>query len=96
MWNPIDLGYSATQIAYDLVKEETDGQAGRASIDAAASARSSSTTTARPRWPPPFVFDKPNIEEFSQDLLSRVPLSRQQIRRASAAGPLLLPLRQTC
>ncbi|MGO8396676.1 rhamnose ABC transporter substrate-binding protein, partial [Rhizobium ruizarguesonis] len=28
IWNPIDLGYSATQIAYRLVKGENDGKPG--------------------------------------------------------------------
>ena len=50
IWNPIDLGYSATMIAYDLAtKKARPSRAPRSRW--AAWARSSSTTTTKARWP---------------------------------------------
>ena len=50
IWDPIDLGYSATQIAYRLIKNETDGSPAPRSMPAGW-ARSRSATTAKLRWP---------------------------------------------
>jgi rhamnose transport system substrate-binding protein len=65
LWNPIDLGYAATTIAYNLAtgKEKATaggelsmGRLGKVKLDDDLSGPMA----------PPFVFDKSNIEEFSK------------------------------
>jgi rhamnose transport system substrate-binding protein len=65
LWNPIDLGYSATYLAYDLAvkKEEAKpgaelsiGRVGKITLDDDNSAPMAD----------PFTFDKSNIEKFSK------------------------------
>ncbi len=62
IWNPIDLGYSATMLAYDLVKgaeaapgaELPMGRMGNLTLD----------DNTEGAMADPFVYDKSNIEEF--------------------------------
>lgn len=61
IWNPIDLGYSATMIAYNLVKGNGNdqqvpmGRMGVAELDADGSAAMSD----------PFIYDASNVDEFA-------------------------------
>jgi rhamnose transport system substrate-binding protein len=61
IWNPIDLGYSATMLAYNLVKgvgndeEIPMGRMGVAELDADGSAAMSD----------PFIYDASNVDEFA-------------------------------
>ncbi|MEP4547680.1 MAG: rhamnose ABC transporter substrate-binding protein [Saccharospirillum sp.] len=61
IWNPIDLGYSATMIAYNLVKGNSNdqqvpmGRMGVAELDAGGSAAMSD----------PFIYDASNVDEFA-------------------------------
>jgi rhamnose transport system substrate-binding protein len=65
LWNPIDLGYSAVYLAYDLAvkKEKAEpgatlsiGRVGKITLD-----KDNSAAMANP-----FVFDKTNIEQYSK------------------------------
>jgi len=65
LWNPIDLGYSATYLAYDLAvkKEKAEpgatlsiGRVGKVTLD-----QDNSAAMANP-----FVFDKSNIEQYAK------------------------------
>ena len=65
LWNPIDLGYSAVYLAYDLAvkKEKAEpgatlsiGRVGKITLD-----QDNSAAMANP-----FVFDKTNIEQYSK------------------------------
>ena len=65
LWNPIDLGYAATTIAYNLAtgKEKATaggelcmGKLGKVKLDDDLSGPMA----------PPFVFDASNIDEFSK------------------------------
>ncbi len=62
IWNPIDLGYAATYIAYDLVKgtatakEASMGRLGKVQLDADGNGAMGK----------PFVYDAGNIDKFSK------------------------------
>ncbi|WP_131113549.1 rhamnose ABC transporter substrate-binding protein [Lichenihabitans psoromatis] len=64
IWNPIDLGYSATELAYDLVKgakaepgaELPMGRMGKLKLDAGNEGAMAD----------PFVYDKTNVDEFAK------------------------------
>ncbi|MDX7953032.1 rhamnose ABC transporter substrate-binding protein [Lichenihabitans sp. Uapishka_5] len=64
IWNPIDLGYSATYLADDLVKgakagdgaELPIGRMGKVKLDAGSEAAMAD----------PFVYDKTNVDEFAK------------------------------
>ncbi|NDL63251.1 rhamnose ABC transporter substrate-binding protein [Enterobacteriales bacterium SAP-6] len=62
IWNPIDLGYAATYIAYDLVKGKTKptqanmGRLGQVQLDADGNGAMSK----------PFVYDASNIDQYSK------------------------------
>ena len=65
LWNPIDLGYSATMLCHDLTvgkmeakpgAELSIGKVGKIKLDEHSAAAMA----------PPFQFDKKNIEEFSK------------------------------
>jgi rhamnose transport system substrate-binding protein len=65
LWNPIDLGYSAVQIAHQLVTGEATGEPGETiSIGRVGEITLDDTRSAA--MAAPFQFDKTNIEEFSQ------------------------------
>lgn len=65
IWNPIDLGYSATQIAYRLVKGDTDGKPG-SEVDAGRMGKIKIGENSEAAMADPFVYDAKNIDEFSK------------------------------
>lgn len=65
IWNPIDLGYSATQIAYHLVKGDTDGAPG-SEIEAGRMGKIKVGDNGEAAMALPFVYDASNIDEFSK------------------------------
>lgn len=65
IWNPIDLGYSATQIAYHLVKGDTDGAPG-SEIEAGRMGKIKVGDTGEAAMADPFVYDASNIDQFSK------------------------------
>ena len=66
LWNPIDLGYAATTIAYNLATGKEKAAAG-GELSMGSSARSSSTTTLSGPMAPPFVVRRArNIDEFAK------------------------------
>jgi rhamnose transport system substrate-binding protein len=65
IWNPIDLGYSATQIAYRLVKGDTDGAPG-SEIEAGRMGKIKVGDNGEAAMADPFVYNSSNIDEFSK------------------------------
>lgn len=65
IWNPIDLGYSATQIAYHLVKGDTDGAPG-SEIEAGRMGKIKVGDNGEAAMADPFVYNSSNIDEFSK------------------------------
>ncbi|HWT61137.1 MAG TPA: rhamnose ABC transporter substrate-binding protein [Ochrobactrum sp.] len=65
IWNPIDLGYSATQIAYHLVKGDADGMPG-SEIEAGRMGKIKIGDNGEAAMSDPFVYDASNIDEFSK------------------------------
>ncbi|MGN6777502.1 rhamnose ABC transporter substrate-binding protein [Rhizobium sp.] len=65
IWNPIDLGYSATQIAYRLVKGETDGKPG-SEINAGRMGKIKVGENGEAAMADPFVYNASNIDQFSK------------------------------
>jgi rhamnose ABC transporter, rhamnose-binding protein len=65
IWNPIDLGYSATQLAYHLVKGDTDGAPG-SEIPAGRMGTIKIGENGEAAMADPFVYDASNIDEFSK------------------------------
>lgn len=65
IWNPIDLGYSATQIAYRLVKGETDGKPG-SEIEAYRMGKIKVGDNGEAAMADPFVYNATNIDQFSK------------------------------
>ncbi len=65
LWNPIDLGYSAIQIAFQLVNKTAEAKPGATiSIGRVGSITLDDSLSAD--MAPPFEFNKGNIEEFSK------------------------------
>ena len=65
IWNPIDLGYSATQIAYHLAKGDADGAPG-SEIEAGRMGKIKIGDNGEAAMADPFVYDASNIDEFSK------------------------------
>jgi rhamnose transport system substrate-binding protein len=65
IWNPIDLGYSATQIAYHLVKGDADGKPG-SEIEDGRMGKIKIGENGEAAMSDPFVYDASNIDEFSK------------------------------
>ena len=65
LWNPIDLGYSAVQIAYDLSVKDMKAEPG-AVLPIGRMGEITLDDTNSAAMAPPFTFDKSNIEEFSK------------------------------
>ncbi|MEZ5477685.1 MAG: rhamnose ABC transporter substrate-binding protein [Thiolinea sp.] len=62
IWNPIDLGYAATTIAYNLVKgNATDKEVGMGRMGTAKLEEDGSAAMAEP-----FIYDASNVEEFAK------------------------------
>jgi rhamnose transport system substrate-binding protein len=64
LWNPIDLGYSATQIAYALVKGTIKGAAGE-TVKAGRMGNIKIGANGESVMGVPFVYNKDNIEKFA-------------------------------
>ncbi len=65
IWNPVDLGYSAAQIAYRIVKGETDAAPG-AEIEAGRMGSIKVGDNGEAAMADPFIYDASNIDEFSK------------------------------
>ncbi|MGB3813177.1 MAG: rhamnose ABC transporter substrate-binding protein [Shinella sp.] len=65
IWNPIDLGYSATQLAYHLVKGDTDGAPG-SEIQAGRMGSIKIGDNGEAAMADPFVYNASNVEEFAK------------------------------
>ncbi|MDE2017938.1 MAG: rhamnose ABC transporter substrate-binding protein [Hyphomicrobiales bacterium] len=65
IWNPIDLGYTATMIAIDLVKGTATGAPGTV-VDAGRMGKIKIEADGSAAMSNPFVFDKTNIDEFAK------------------------------
>jgi rhamnose transport system substrate-binding protein len=63
IWNPIDLGYSATMIAYNLVKGNAKAEAG-GKIGMGRMGEVTLDDNSEGAMADPFVYDKSNIEQF--------------------------------
>lgn len=64
IWNPIDLGYSATMIAYHLAKEEAKAEPG-ATIPIGRMGEITLDDNNEAAMADPFTYDAGNIDEFS-------------------------------
>jgi rhamnose transport system substrate-binding protein len=65
LWNPVDLGYTATYITYALIKKQVSGKDG----DVVKAGRMGNVTIAKDGMAVmglPFVFNKDNVEKFSK------------------------------
>jgi rhamnose transport system substrate-binding protein len=65
IWNPIDLGYSATQIAYHIAKGDSDGAPG-SEIEAGRMGKIKIGDNGEAAMADPFVYNASNIDEFSK------------------------------
>ncbi|OLP53007.1 rhamnose ABC transporter substrate-binding protein [Rhizobium rhizosphaerae] len=65
IWNPIDLGYTATQISYHLVKGDTDGKPG-SEIEAGRMGKIKVGANGEAAMGDPFVYNAGNIDQFSK------------------------------
>jgi rhamnose transport system substrate-binding protein len=65
LWNPVDLGYTATYISFALIKKQVSGKEG----DVVKAGRMGNITIAKDGMAVmglPFVFNKDNVEKFSK------------------------------
>ena len=65
LWNPIDLGYSATYLAYDLAVKKQEAKPG-ATLDMGRMGAITLDDNNEAAMAAPFVFDKSNIDEYSK------------------------------
>lgn len=65
IWNPIDLGYSATQLAYAFVKGKATGKEGE-QIAAGRMGKITIEANGEAAMAPPFTYDKSNVEQFAK------------------------------
>ena len=65
IWNPIDLGYSATMIAYNLVKKTAEAKAG-GEIPMGRMGKVKLDDNNEGAMSDPFVYDATNVEEFAK------------------------------
>ena len=62
IWNPIDLGYAATMISHNLIKDNvTDTEVGMGRMGTAELAEDGSAAMSDP-----FIYDASNVEEFAE------------------------------
>nr|WP_321462198.1 rhamnose ABC transporter substrate-binding protein [uncultured Cohaesibacter sp.] len=64
IWNPIDLGYAATYLAYDLIKQD-DVKAGD-EMDAGRMGKFTLDDKLETSLPQPFVYDASNVDKYSK------------------------------
>lgn len=65
IWNPIDLGYSATQLAYAFVKGKASGKQGEA-IAVGRMGKITIEGDGEAAMAPPFTYDASNVEKFAK------------------------------
>jgi rhamnose transport system substrate-binding protein len=65
IWNPIDLGYSATMISYNLVKKKAKAEVG-AEIAIGRMGKVTLDETKSAAMSDPFVYDSSNVDEFAK------------------------------
>ena len=65
VWNPIDLGYSAVYLAYELATKKAEAKPG-ATLSIGRVGKVTLDDTNSAAMAPPFQFDKTNIEKFSK------------------------------
>jgi rhamnose transport system substrate-binding protein len=65
IWNPIDLGYSATYVAYQFVKGKATGKQGE-QIPAGRMGKITVEANGEAAMAQPFTFDKTNVEKFAK------------------------------
>ena len=77
IWNPIDLGYAATMISYNLAKGEAKATAG-GQIPMGRLGSVELGDSLDGAMADPFVYDASNIDEFKDCLLYTSPSPRDQ------------------
>lgn len=65
IWNPIDLGYSATMIAYNLMTKKAEAKPG-AEIDMGRMGKVKLDDNTEGAMADPFVYNKSNVEQFAK------------------------------
>jgi len=65
IWNPIDLGYTATELAYAFVKGKASGKEGE-QIPAGRMGKITIEANGEAAMAPPFTYDKSNIDQFAK------------------------------
>jgi rhamnose transport system substrate-binding protein len=65
IWNPIDLGYTATELAYAFVKGKATGKEGE-QIAAGRMGKITIEANGEAAMAPPFTYDKTNVEQFAK------------------------------
>jgi rhamnose transport system substrate-binding protein len=65
IWNPIDLGYTATQLAYAFIKGKATGKEGE-QIAAGRMGKITIEANGEAAMAPPFTYDKTNIDQFAK------------------------------
>jgi len=65
IWNPIDLGYTATELAYAFVKGKATGKEGE-QIPAGRMGKITIEANGEAAMAPPFTYDKSNIDQFAK------------------------------
>ncbi|WP_116130728.1 rhamnose ABC transporter substrate-binding protein [Tropicimonas sp. IMCC34043] len=64
IWNPIDLGYAATYLAYDLI--QNDGAKAGDTLDAGRMGSFTLDDKLETSLPQPFIYDATNVDEFAE------------------------------
>lgn len=65
IWNPIDLGYTATELAHAIVKLQASGKAGE-QITAGRMGKITVEANGEAAMAPPFTYDKSNVDQFAK------------------------------
>jgi rhamnose transport system substrate-binding protein len=65
IWNPIDLGYTATELAYAFVKGKATGKEGE-QIPAGRMGKITIEANGEAAMAPPFTYDKSNVDQFAK------------------------------
>lgn len=65
IWNPIDLGYASTQLAYAFVKGKASGKPGE-QIAAGRMGKITIEGDSEAAMAPPFTYDASNVEQFAK------------------------------
>ena len=66
IWNPMDLGYTATMLAYDLVKDDIDEVEPGQKLPAGRMGEITIEDGAEAAMAEPFTYDASNIDEFAK------------------------------